>query len=181
MPAQILPDEELAGLSEAPIPVPPRTGRWDLVLVDRDGTLNVRRPGYVERPDDLVLIDGVGDRLAAVNRTGTPVVVVTNQQGLGKRVMSPADLVAVHRRLLDLLAAYGARVDGFAVCPHLAGSCDCRKPADGLFRRVLRRASWADPRRTLMIGDSDSDLVPAAGLGCAVLQQISGDWPVSTA
>ncbi len=169
-------DAELAGLLETPLPRPDRLGRWDLVLVDRDGTLNVHRPGYVERPEDLDLIPGVGRRLAAINRTGTPVVVVTNQQGVGKGLMSTADLVRVHRRLVDLLALYGARVDGFAVCPHLAGSCDCRKPADGLFRRVLARAPWAEPRRTLMIGDNDTDLVPALRLGCAVLKDSSGRW-----
>ncbi|GAB3584056.1 D-glycero-alpha-D-manno-heptose-1,7-bisphosphate 7-phosphatase [Calidifontibacter terrae] len=176
-----LSDAELGGLLETPLRRSTRShrARWDLVLLDRDGTLNVHRPGYVERPADLELIAGVGPRLAAINRTGSPVVVVTNQQGVGKGRMSIEDLALVHRRLVDLLADHGAWVDGFAVCPHLTGSCDCRKPADGLFRRVLRRAPWADVRRTVMVGDNDSDLLPALRLGCAVLKVPSGRWPAA--
>lgn len=161
------PDVELAGASTTPIGC--GTGaRWDLVLLDRDGTLNVRREGYVERPDQLELIPGAADGVARLNRAGIPVVIVTNQQGVGKGLMTDADLVAVHRRLLELLAP--ARIDAFAVCPHLAGTCTCRKPADGLFRQVLTRADWADPLRCLMVGDSDSDLAPALGLGMAALK-----------
>lgn len=161
----VLCDDELAGAATVRI-ARGTDAPWDLVLLDRDGTLNVRRDGYVERPDQLQLLPGVAAALARVNAAGVRVVVVTNQQGVGKGVMTTAALVSVHRRLLELLAP--AHIDGFAVCPHLAGTCSCRKPAIGLFERVLARAPWADPRRCVMIGDSDTDLVPALELGMAV-------------
>lgn len=164
-------DEELAGLSTSLLSAPNTRGRWDLVLLDRDGTLNVRREGYVERPDQLELLAGVVPALRRINAAGIPVVVVTNQQGVGKGLMTSADLVAVHRRLCHLLGP--ARLDAFAVCPHLAGTCDCRKPGTGLFQRVLARAPWADPRRCVMVGDSDSDLAPALRLGTAVAKVVS--------
>lgn len=171
-----LSDLELSGGCTDPIPEPVRRGPLDLLLVDRDGTLNVHRPGYVERPDDLHLLPGVAKKLRAVNDAGVPVVVVTNQQGVGKGVMSLDQLVQVHRRLVDLLAREGARLDGFAVCPHLAGTCACRKPDDGLFRAVFGRARWARPTRCLMVGDRETDLRPAAGLGCAVVQDAAARW-----
>lgn len=162
----MLTDAELAGRSTGLIPHPATSRRWDLVLLDRDGTLNVHRPGYVERPDQLELLAGAADAVHALNEAGVPVVVVTNQQGVGKGLMDEAALVAVHRRLVEMLAP--ARLDAFAVCPHLADECDCRKPSDGLFTGVLQRAPWARPRRCVMVGDSDTDLIPALGLGMAV-------------
>ncbi|MBD2760253.1 HAD-IIIA family hydrolase [Yimella sp. cx-573] len=169
-----LTDVELLGTVTDRLPEPARRGRFDLVLLDRDGTLNVHRPGYIEHPADLQIIPGAQHAVAALNAAGIPVVVVTNQQGVGKKVMTSADLVAVHRALERGLQP--GRLDGFAVCPHLAGSCTCRKPATGLFEQVLTRAPWADPRRCVMIGDADTDLAPALRLGMAAVK-VGGECP----
>ncbi|GAA3672724.1 D-glycero-D-manno-heptose 1,7-bisphosphate phosphatase [Yimella lutea] len=163
-----LSDAELLGAGTAGIPQPSARGRWDLVLLDRDGTLNVHRPGYIERPEDLQVLPGAAAAVRSLNDHGIPVAIVTNQQGVGKGLMDAAALVAVHRALIEGLQP--GRIDAFAVCPHLAGTCACRKPADGLFRHILDRAPWADPRRCVMVGDSDSDLQPALGLGMAVVK-----------
>lgn len=163
-----LSDEELLGGGTAAIARPPARGRWDLVLLDRDGTLNVHRPGYIERPEDLQILPGAAAAVRSLNDRGIPVAIITNQQGVGKGVMDATALVAVHRALIAALEP--ARIDAFAVCPHLAGTCFCRKPADGLFRHILDRAPWADPRRCVMVGDSDSDLQPALALGMAVVK-----------
>ena len=115
---------------------------------------------------------GVG-RLAAL---GCPVVVVTNQRGVARGLLSRTDLEAVHARLAQDLAAADGRVDAVAVCPHDEGECSCRKPLDGLFREALARAPWADPRRCLMIGDMPSDLEPARGLGMRT-ERVGADRP----
>ncbi len=139
---------------------------FDLVLLDRDGTLNERVvDGYVTRPEELVLLPGASEALCRITEAGCRTVLVTNQRGIDRGLMTRADLVAVHERLTGELAADGGRLDAIAVCPHGQGRCACRKPLDGLFRESLRRAPWADPRRCLMIGDMPTDLEPATGLG----------------
>lgn len=139
---------------------------FDLVLLDRDGTLNERVvDGYVTGPEQLVLLPGAVEAVARVTRSGCRTVLVTNQRGIDRGLMTRADLEGVHARLADELAAAGGRLDAIAVCPHGEGACACRKPLDGLFREALRRAPWAEPGRSLMIGDMPSDLDPAAGLG----------------
>lgn len=150
--------EELAPAGEA--------APFDIVLLDRDDTLNVRVPGgYVTRPEELVMLPGAAEGVARLSGVGCRTVLVTNQRGLARGLMSRADLLAVHARLHRELVAVGARLDGIAVCPHEEGECDCRKPRDGLFREVLARAPWARAQRCVMIGDSPHDLAPARALG----------------
>lgn len=139
---------------------------FDLVLLDRDGTLNVRiEDGYVTRPEQVELLPGAGAMLAAVTAAGCRTVLVTNQRALARGLMSRADLESVHRRLVDDLGRCGGRLDAVAVCPHDIDSCDCRKPRDGLFRAALDRARWARAERCLMVGDMPTDLEPARRLG----------------
>lgn len=75
----------------------------------------------------------------------------------------PWDLVLLDRDGTAQRA--GAHLDRVERCPHDEGTCDCRKPRDGLFRRALAADPWADPRRCAMIGDMPSDVHPARGLG----------------
>jgi histidinol-phosphate phosphatase family protein len=138
---------------------------WDLVLLDRDGTINERVDGYVDDPAGLRLLPGAADAVRRLNEAGCRVVLVTNQRGLATGRLSVEQWRAVSERLDDELAASGARLDHVELCPHDEGACDCRKPADGLFRRALRAAPWADPARCAAVGDMPSDVAPARALG----------------
>lgn len=143
---------------------------FDLVLLDRDGTLNVRvEGGYVQRPDELVMLPGAARAVGRISAAGCRTVLVTNQRGISRGLLTRADLEAVHARLAEELAREGGRLDAVAVCPHAAGECRCRKPLDGLFRAALERAPWATPARCLMVGDMPSDLEPARRLGMRTL------------
>lgn len=146
---------------------PPGDGApFDLVLLDRDGTINVRIPdGYVTAPEELLLLPGAADGVARLTRAGCRTILVTNQRGVARGLLSREGLVAVHRQLDALLAPAGGRLDAVVVCPHEQGACRCRKPLDGLFREALSRAPWARAERCVMVGDMPSDLEPAAGLG----------------
>lgn len=108
----------------------------------------------------------MADAIAALNRAEVRVAVVTNQRGIALGHMTERDLVAVHERLCALLdEAAGAHVDGIFHCPHDAGACDCRKPATGMFRRVVERWPGVSFQRSVMIGDSDSDVEAGRALG----------------
>lgn len=163
-------DSELLGECRAPIRRPRGAGApYDLVLLDRDGTLNVHRPGYVSDPANLVLLPGAAQAVAALNGAGCAVVLVTNQRGMATGELTRSQLLAVHRSLVAQLADAGAQVDAIQVCPHEKNTCDCRKPRGGLVREALRRAPWAVPERCLLLGDRRSDLEAASAAGVSAV------------
>jgi D-glycero-D-manno-heptose 1,7-bisphosphate phosphatase len=128
-------------------------------FLDRDGTINVKAPEgeYVETPAEVRLLPGAAAAVRRLNEAGIPVLVVTNQRGIALGRMTEADLAAVHRRLAELLAAEGARVDAWYHCPHDRGECDCRKPEPGMLLRAAREHG-VDLERSVMIGDAESDV-----------------------
>ncbi len=104
-----------------------------MVFLDRDGTI-IRDTEYLSRPDDVELLPGAADAIRALNDAAVPVVVVTNQSGIARGYLSVAEYEAVAKRLDELLAARGARIDATYYCPHhpdFGGNCDCRKPSAG--------------------------------------------------
>lgn len=158
-------DDELLGRSTAPIAPAGTHAPYDLVFLDRDGTLNEHRPGYVDRPADLILLPDAVAAVRALNDSGARVVLVTNQRGIATGALREADLLGVQRDLVRQLAVGGAHLDAVQLCPHEAGTCRCRKPEPGLITAALARAGWADPARCVLFGDQDSDLVAARSAG----------------
>src|SRR5579863_828776 len=91
------------------------------ILLDRDGTIIVDH-GYVGSVDRVEFIDGAADAIAAFNRAGLPVAVVTNQAGVARGLYALDDVGRVHRYIAEQLARSGAHVDLFLYCPyHPAG------------------------------------------------------------
>ncbi len=162
--APALRDEALLGRGAEPITAAGDGAPYDLVFLDRDGTLNVHRPGYIARPADLVLLPGAGEAVRMLNEAGCRVVLATNQRGIATGALTWRQLRAVQRALVSGLADHGAHLDAVRVCPHEQG-CECRKPAPGMLRDALRLAPWASPDRCVMIGDRPSDIAAARSLG----------------
>ncbi|HEV7657199.1 MAG TPA: HAD-IIIA family hydrolase [Mycobacteriales bacterium] len=136
-------------------------------FLDRDGTLNVKAPegSYVTSPDAVVLLPGAGSAVRRLNEAGVRVVLVTNQRGLARGLLTPAGYAAVADRLRALLAADGARLDASYMCPHEAG-CDCRKPRPGLLLRAMADDPGISPGGAVLVGDAESDV--AAGIAAGV-------------
>lgn len=157
--------EALLGRDDTPIP-PGAPGRpWDIVFLDRDGTLNVHRPGYISRAADLTLLPGAASAVCRLNESGCRVVLVTNQRGMATGELTEARLLEVQQALVARLAEHGAWLDGIQVCPHQRDTCTCRKPLTGLFERALERAPWARADRCAVVGDQPTDLEPGRVLG----------------
>lgn len=140
------------------------------VFLDRDGTINVgaAEGEYIRSPDELVLLPGAAKALAALNAAGVRTVLVTNQRWLSEPGSEPAHFAAVQRRLQELLAAQGARIDAAYHCPHAADSCDCRKPGTGMLLRAAAEHGM-DLTESVMIGDSDIDVVAGKAAGMATI------------
>ncbi|MCM3612821.1 HAD-IIIA family hydrolase [Microbacterium enclense] len=132
---------------------------WCLFL-DRDGVINTRiMGGYVRSWSEFAFVPGALDALAVLAAWAPRIVVVTNQQGVGKGLMSRDDLAAVHARMTEAITAAGGRIDGIEVCPHLdAAQCPCRKPQPGMATRYLRAHPEVLGAASVMVGDTDSDI-----------------------
>jgi D-glycero-D-manno-heptose 1,7-bisphosphate phosphatase len=136
------------------------------VFLDRDGTI-VEDPGFLHEPEKVTLLPGAAEAIRRLNIADYRVVIVTNQSGIARGRYTIDDYEAVQRRLVELLAARGARIDGAYVCPHhpqLSGPCDCRKPGLKLFREAAE-AFDVDFSRSWWVGDRLSDVQPARLLG----------------
>lgn len=139
---------------------------WTLFL-DRDGVINERLPGdYVRKPGQFQLMAGVPKALSRLNEVFGRIIVVTNQQGLGKGLMTEADLEEVHRYMLEQIGMAGGRIDKVYHCPHLAKEgCACRKPATGMLESARQDFPGIDPGKSIMVGDTATDILFAKNAG----------------
>jgi len=134
-----------------------------LVLMDRDGVLNVDRADYVK---ELELLPGAAEAVTRFNRAGWPVVVVTNQSAVGRGLVTSEMLERIHQHLRAVLARSAAWLDDIIVCtdpPWSAGPR--RKPAPGMLGEALARYR-VEPGHAMMIGDALRDLEAATAAGC---------------
>jgi len=140
-------------------------------FLDRDGTINrMLEDDYVKTWEELELLPGAAEAIRALNAKGYLVILVTNQRGIGKGVMTEEDLEQIHRRMRHELAAAGAQIDDIFYCPHnIEDECPCRKPKPGLLLEA--QAKWdIDLDRSVLIGDMESDMEVGRAVGCATIK-----------
>jgi histidinol-phosphate phosphatase family protein len=136
------------------------------VFLDRDGTL-IDDLHYLADPARVRLIDGAADALRRLQTSGYAVVLVTNQSGIARGLVTRAQYDAVQQRLEALLSAAGTSLDGVYMCPHhpdVSGPCECRKPGPGLFLQAAADLEL-DLSRSVLIGDRWRDIAAATQLG----------------
>ncbi len=150
------------------------------VFLDRDGTIN-RESDYVDRPDRFELLPKAGPAIARLNRAGLSVVVVSNQSGVGRGLISLESLDDVDIKMKELLARDGASLDGIYYCPHHPEAkvlkyrkiCGCRKPKPGLLQQASSDLNL-DPARSFMVGDRVRDLKAGWASGTRSILVLSG-------
>lgn len=136
------------------------------MFLDRDGTI-IRDTHFIGSEAEVELIPGAAEAIRVLNESGWPVVVVTNQSGIGRGYFTPEDYERVRARLDALLSSYGAHLDASYACPHhpdITGPCECRKPGTLLYRQAAD-ALGLDVTRSWYIGDHLRDVQPALELG----------------
>ncbi len=142
------------------------------VFLDRDGTLN-EDPGYLGDPSKLTLFPGAGKALCILKKAGFKLIVISNQSGVARGLISSEMVDMVNRRLNELLKEDNASVDAFYVCPfhpdfNSAEECTCRKPSPAL---VLKAAEdhRIDLKQSYFIGDAVSDIECGFNAGCKTI------------
>jgi D-glycero-D-manno-heptose 1,7-bisphosphate phosphatase len=141
--------------------------RYKHLILDRDGVLNqeAHGGGYVLCPEQFVWIPGALEGLVMLSRGGVHLTIATNQSGVGRGLMSLAQLEAVHERMRADALRHGVRLDTVLFCPHAPDEgCPCRKPAPGLIREALARSGFT-AAESLVVGDDQRDIEAASRAG----------------
>lgn len=142
--------------------------RRPAVVLDRDGVLNEKAPraNYVRSWSEFKWLPGTLESLRLLRQAGFRVIVVSNQAGIGRGVMTEDDLQAIHRQMVKEVAAAGGRIDAIYYCPHdWDEGCECRKPKPGMLFQAQHDFNL-DLNRTLFIGDDERDAQAAEAAGC---------------
>jgi D-glycero-D-manno-heptose 1,7-bisphosphate phosphatase len=137
-----------------------------IVILDRNGSLNVHREDFVKSDVEWTPLPGALEAIARLNHAGWRVVIASNQSGLGRGLFDMASLNAMHAKMHKMLAAVGGRIDAVFFCPHAPDEgCQCRKPAPGLFLQIAERYG-VDLAGMPTAGDSLRDLQAGYAVGC---------------
>lgn len=136
-----------------------------IVVLDRDGVINRDSPDFIRSPAEWQPLPGSLAAIASLSAAGIPVVVASNQSGVGRGLFDLATLAAIHARMTTAVREAGGELAGIFFCPHHPDEgCDCRKPRPGLLRRIERELNCRLSGQPA-IGDSLRDLEAAAAVG----------------
>ena len=149
--------------------------RPEIVFLDRDGTI-IEDTHFISRPEDVRVLPGAAEAIARMNDARIPVVVVTNQSGIGRGYFGVSEYERVNERVAAELATAGARLDAVYHCPHAPDEdspCPCRKPGTALFTEALSRFGVSGSRAAF-VGDKVRDVSPALPFGGTGYLIVSG-------
>ena len=155
--------------------MPPRKATRRCVFLDRDGVINEKAAPheYIANWSEFRLLPNISDWIRIFNALDFLVIVVTNQRGVARGIVSNQALDQIHRNMIADLAARGALIDEVFVCPHEENVCDCRKPKPGMV--LSAQVKWnIDLSNSLLIGDSDEDQALASVCGLRFLRVCQG-------
>ncbi len=157
-----------------------------LVLLDRDGVINHDSDDFIKSESEWIAIPGSLEAIGDLSQNDYHVIIITNQSGIGRKLLSIENLNRIHKRMISGLSRYGGKIEAIFFCPHTPeDNCKCRKPKAGLFHQISQhlKISLND---VPYICDKLSDIEAAeeAGAkpilvrtGCGQLAIDSGDVP----
>ena len=145
------------------------------IFLDRDNTI-IEDPGYINNPDQVKVVEGVPEALSSLRALGYKLVVVSNQSGVARGIVTEEALGQIHKRLEQLLAEKGVSLDRIYYCPyHTEGvipkyrkESDWRKPSPGMLLAASRDMD-IDLQESWMVGDTASDIEAGAKAGCRTI------------
>ncbi|RKZ84003.1 MAG: D-glycero-beta-D-manno-heptose-1,7-bisphosphate 7-phosphatase [Candidatus Parabeggiatoa sp. nov. 1] len=144
------------------------------VILDRDGVINYDSDEFIKSPDEWEPIPGSLEAIASLNQASYRVVVITNQSGIARGLLTLDDLNQIHSKMHQLLSKVGGTIEAVFFCPHSnKASCKCRKPCPGLFYDFAERLSIS-LANVPAVGDSLRDLQAAAVSGAQPILVLTG-------
>lgn len=160
---------------------------WTLFL-DRDGVINEKLDNdYVKKLDEFKFIEGAKEAIVNFSKTFGRIVIVTNQQGIGKGIMSHEELKVVHDFMQTEIEKAGGKLDHIYYCPALAAeNARCRKPNIGMAEEAQKDFPEIDFEKSILVGDSVSDIEMGVKAGMFTVFISSGekteqaDWKIKS-
>jgi len=129
------------------------------VFIDRDGTINENKDGYIHKIEDFEFTPNAINALKPLSKTEYKIIIITNQSGIGRGLYTEGDLTRLHQWMLDKFQKENIRVDKIYFCPHAPeDKCSCRKPEIGMLMQAVNdfgtsmNDSW-------LIGDDPKDII----------------------
>lgn len=153
------------------------TAKGPAIFIDRDGVINCRRPDdYVLNWSQFVFVPGIREALKQLASLGLPLIVISNQAAVGKGLLDAAHLEEITLKMQQALHEDGTTLTAVYYCPHrIEDHCPCRKPKPALLFSAAADFN-VDLRRSIFIGDSETDVQAARAGGCEpVLLDSDGD------
>lgn len=132
-----------------------------LIILDRDGVINQDAGSSVNSPEEWVALPGSLEAIARLSREKYSVVIIANQSGISRGLLTINTLNRIHQKMLSELSRLGGEISAIFFCPHSEKeNCTCRKPAPGLFFKLSERLN-VDLREVYAVGDSLRDIQAA--------------------
>ena len=132
----------------------------DTLFLDRDGVINVKLEArYVRNSNEFEFMQGALVAISKLSKLFKRILIVTNQQGIGKGIMTVDDLNLLHSFMTSEIGKLNGKIDKIYFCPHLvSANCNCRKPNPGMINQAIADFPDIDRQNSYLIGDSDFDI-----------------------
>lgn len=146
-----------------------------MVILDRDGVINVESKAFIKSPEEWHAIPGSLEAIHQLNQAGFIVCVATNQSGVGRGLFTQEILEKIHEKMHAELNKIGGRLDDIIYCPHTPeDNCSCRKPKPEMMIKLLNK--WQVlAENTWVIGDAFRDLEAGQAAGCHTILVKTGN------
>ncbi len=145
-----------------------------IIFLDRDGVINEDRPDYVKSWEEFSFIPGAIEAIKALTEAKYEMVIVTNQAGIGKGVVSKIAVEEINRRMVGGIEEGGGKILAVYVCPHRPeDACKCRKPKTALFKEAAKKFK-INLKQSFLVGNSLRDIEAGKKIGCSTILILDG-------
>jgi histidinol-phosphate phosphatase family protein len=155
---------------------------FETLFLDRDGVINKHRPSdYVKDWNEFEFIPGILEEFSLLSNYFRYIIVVTNQRGVGKGLMTEEKLNEIHQKMVAVVKEHGGRIDKIYYCTALPDTDPNRKPNIGMALQAKQDFPDIDFSKSIMVGDSESDKIFAQKAGMkyfAVQEDLKNIWKI---
>jgi histidinol-phosphate phosphatase family protein len=142
-------------------------------FLDRDGTI-IEEKDFIKTPDQIEFVPGSIDAIKMLRNLGYKIVVISNQSGIGRGILTEKMVAEVNRSFLDSLRDQGAPADALYFCPHHPDdNCDCRKPKTGMIEQAVKELRL-DLKNAVVVGDKLADVKLGKNIGATTVLVLTG-------
>ncbi len=147
------------------------------VFLDRDGVICANRPDHVKNWSEFHFLPGVTESLAVLASLELPIIVISNQAIVNRKIVPVEVVTDMHRRMVETVVAAGGRIDAVLFCPHRPDEgCDCRKPKPGLLWQAAQNFRLK-LNGSYLVGDAATDIIAGNQVGCRTFLVLTGRGP----